>query len=114
MSNLVLTESNWQSVLLAAIIVATKTHYDESVWLTDFVTRLRMYPLTSTFLHEIEMAFLRTIRFSVIVRPSTHYRYASEIVTLHDNYCPYRSTMTCDLAYRMVVRGRTRWPDSNV
>mmetsp|Transcript_17479 Transcript_17479/g.45179 ORF Transcript_17479/g.45179 Transcript_17479/m.45179 type:complete len:459 (+) Transcript_17479:70-1446(+) len=102
-SGLVLTETNWQSVLLAAMIVAAKTHYDEAVWLGDFVNRLRMYPLDSSYLHEIEMAFLRAIRFCIIVRPSSYYRYASEIVTLHDNYCPYRESMTCNLAYRLSV-----------
>mmetsp|Transcript_266 Transcript_266/g.752 ORF Transcript_266/g.752 Transcript_266/m.752 type:complete len:183 (+) Transcript_266:1033-1581(+) len=102
-SQLILTETNWQSVLLAAIIIAAKTHYDEAVWLGDFVNRLRMYPLDSTYLHEVEMAFLRAIRFCVIVRPSSFYRYSSEILTLHDTYCPYRQSMTCDLVYRMQV-----------
>jgi hypothetical protein len=103
-SHLVLTDSNWQSVLLAAIVVAAKTHYDESVWLSDFVNRLRMYPLDSTFLHEIEMSFLSAIRFCVIVKPSSFYRYSSEIATLHDTHCPYRKSMSCDLSYRMLVR----------
>jgi len=111
MANLVLTETNWQPVLLAAVIVATKAFYDESVWLNDFVSRLRMYPLSCRFLHQIEMAFLRAIRFSVIVRASTHYRYASEIISLHDNYCPYRKSMTCELAYRLSVRAASRRRD---
>jgi hypothetical protein len=106
---LALTETNWQAVLLAAIIIAAKSHYDESIWLGDFVSRLRMYPLDAGYLHEIEMAFLSALRFKVIVRPSSFYRYSTEIAKLHDAYCPYRAAMSCAIAYRMSGRKRAAW-----
>ena len=110
LAHLVLTEANWQSVLLAAIIVAAKTHYDESVWLGDFVSRLRMYPLSAAFLHTVEMALLRALRYNVIVRPSSYYRYSAEIATLHDNFCPYARSMSCGLAYRACASKNAAWP----
>mmetsp|Transcript_39763 Transcript_39763/g.92131 ORF Transcript_39763/g.92131 Transcript_39763/m.92131 type:complete len:443 (-) Transcript_39763:103-1431(-) len=110
LAQLVLTESNWQSVLLAAIIVAAKTFYDETVWLCDFVSRLRMYPLDLSHLHSIEVAFLRALRFEVIVRPSSFYRYSSEIAKLHDAYCPYTDSMSCDSSrYRIHAKNCHAW-----
>eukprot|EP00306_Pavlova_sp_CCMP459_P010740 CAMPEP_0185190618 /NCGR_PEP_ID=MMETSP1140-20130426/11062_1 /TAXON_ID=298111 /ORGANISM="Pavlova sp., Strain CCMP459" /LENGTH=659 /DNA_ID=CAMNT_0027757277 /DNA_START=28 /DNA_END=2004 /DNA_ORIENTATION=+ len=88
-SSLMITHTNWKSLLLTAIILGSKAHYDEQVWVEDFVKALRMYHLSAGELHRLEMALLRLTDYGLLVRQSTFTLYCMELASLHTSACPF-------------------------
>mmetsp|Transcript_19816 Transcript_19816/g.51191 ORF Transcript_19816/g.51191 Transcript_19816/m.51191 type:complete len:513 (+) Transcript_19816:97-1635(+) len=88
-SGLRLSHTNWKSLLLTSIIVASKAHYDEQVWVEDFVSALKMYHLSAVELHRLEMALLQLTDYAMVVRQSTFTLYSMELFALHHSACPF-------------------------
>ena len=65
----------WRRVTLSAMIVASKSYYDATIWNSDFGSILPEGEITATELCAIERDFIRLIDYRILVTPKLHAMY---------------------------------------
>ena len=90
LTNVPLLNSNWQPMLLAAMIVAQKVWDDKSLLNVDFSVICSAYTLKD--INNLEKAFLDLIEYNVSITASLYASYYFELRTLCEKAGPGRET----------------------
>ena len=90
LTNVPLLNSNWQPMLLAAMIVAQKGWDDKSLLNVDFSVICSAYTLKD--INNLEKAFLDLIEYNVSITASLYASYYFELRTLCEKAGPGRET----------------------
>ena len=90
LTNVPLLNSNWQPMLLAAMIVAQKVWDDKSLLNVDFSVICSAYTLKD--INNLEKAFLDLIEYNVSIIASLYASYYFELRTLCEKAGPGRET----------------------